>query len=626
MMRRSLSVLALVHLCQAGDVLHPALVRFEDLTNGDLHHEAFELALRKDGLIQIAGLPGFAELRAETLRATHMCITVSPHARRHTFADGTVRRTLAAASGVTFGDQPLEPGSDAEACRSLEGSSQRLRQLIGNAADAFARRLDAVLGLTSAQILRRADGGSYANLEEAVRSGERLEHFHSYGVPDANDTGDEEHTLDFHIDQGLFIAFAPAMMVDDSAIPIASLPSGAFIVRTSEGQEFELALHEDALVVLLGDAAGQYMNRAPPGVSLHVPSHAFRMPRGASGFHRVWYGMMQLPPADAVNEEVGLTFGQIRRQLTRAWSLDGPDAEVVLALGCSHTLQARELAEASCADNQLYCWHRCVNFTEEVSPEACSVQNLGFQCVNQFDQVYVSGHGDFHPECTNSTTPVTPRPPVEQPEGCTGFADLISDAAYANRVALVVDQTYFLWNVVDDKIEGKMVHNGLVGWMAMGLENVGGHHNGMNGAHIVMGRNIPGEAPSIGEYQIHPYATAFRNWKTPLNPSDLQDATMEVTDCFSSIAFKTATIYGRPLNVTSDSNIMIWALTHLDYPTDDFGGYSGYHSAADGDRDKRGNHRGHITLDFTPLEVSAAAMLTPLIAASATMLLAICLF
>jgi len=91
----------------------------------------------------------------------------------------------------------------------------------------------------------------------------------------------------------------------------------------------------------------------------------------------------------------------------------------------------------------------------------------------------------------------------------------------------------------------------------------------------------------------------FRHWKTPLKPSALEDATMSLTGCFSSIQFKTKTIYGQNLNVTAGSNRFIWALTHSAYTTSDYGGYAAYHSSADGDRTKRGKFRGHVHLDLS---------------------------
>jgi len=391
------------------------------------------------------------------------------------------------------------------------------------------------------------------------------------------------------------IAFAPAMLVGAAAPTGSSLPTGTFMIKSKAGVELEADFDVDSLVILLGDGVNQYANGRRAGLALHAPVHAFKMPRGLpAGLHRVWYGLMQLPPSDAKSDETGMTFGEIRAKV-----IGNPRAP--LGLGCSRQMAARELSGTGCAGNQLYCWHRCMNFTDTISPQACAAKRMGFNCTSQFDQIYreQNGHGDFNLACTNATEFIIPRPVVVQPTGmCNGWQDLVSDANYAHRVALVADETYFLWNVAGNKVDAKMIHKGLVGWMAFGIENIGGRHNGMNGGRVVMGLHDPTANPSIGEYSVHERASAFRHWKMPLSPSTLEDASMTLTGCFSSIKFKTDKIYGHGLNVTQGSNHLIWALTHLAYTTSDYSGYAAYHAAVDSDRTKRSNHRGKIQLDF----------------------------
>ena len=48
----------------------------------------------------------------------------------------------------------------------------------------------------------------------------------------------------------------------------------------------------------------------------------------------------------------------------------------------------------------------------------------------------------------------------------------------------------FMWNVVGEKIDGKLVFNGLFGYLALEFAHHTGHHNGMNGASIIIG--VPG--------------------------------------------------------------------------------------------------------------------------------------
>ena len=45
----------------------------------------------------------------------------------------------------------------------------------------------------------------------------------------------------------------------------------------------------------------------------------------------------------------------------------------------------------------------------------------------------------------------------------------------------------FMWNEVGDKIDANLVFNDLFGYLALGFAHPTGHHNGMNGASIIMG-------------------------------------------------------------------------------------------------------------------------------------------
>ncbi|CAE8743393.1 unnamed protein product [Polarella glacialis] len=380
--------------------------------------------------------------------------------------------------------------------------------MISSAVDIFTKRLTSLFDFADGVELLRSDShGSYIKLEEVVEAGESLEHFHTYGLPTAGSSGCMELTMDHHVDQGLFIAFVPAMLVDDVSYPSdPGLSIGDVMIKSRDGEELRAEFQPDSLMILVGDDVKQYLHSRHHGLSMHAPVHAFRMPKVGPGLHRVWYGMMQLPPADATNEETGLIFGEVRAKVMGG-------QELPLGLGCSRNLAAPEL-QATCNQSQIYCWHQCVDFTATLNTATCAAAGSGYNCTNQFDEIYQEkyGHGDYNPACINSTAFITPRPTVQQTNGtCSGWEDLVSDAYYANRVALVAGETYFLWNVVGGNVEGKMIHKGLVGWMAIGIENVGGGHFGMNGGRVVMGLNNPATSLSIGEYKIDEALTAFRH-------------------------------------------------------------------------------------------------------------------
>jgi len=388
----------------------PTTLDFSDLAAGRVA-ETLERALTAEGLVQVVGIPEFARLRAGALRAAHGCVAVSPRAASHVFGDGTARRSLATAgAGRALGAIAHE--SSAAPCDELAGrGGEGFRLAVSRAVDVVVAQLDAILGLGRAAPMLQAAGGGYHTLEEVVASGERLEHFHSYESAAAGPAGPEP-TLDFHVDQGLFIAFVPAMMLGGQGGEGEDAPAGNFLLRLEGGREVEAELRSDSVVFLLGDGVNQYVNRAHRRSPLRAPSHAFRMPQDARSQQRVWYGMMQLPPPDAVSEEDGMTFGAIREELIRA-SASGEEAAVP-GIGCARKLTARELSGASCAADQMHCWMRCMNYTAEVSPDACKAKGQELVCADPEGALFQGKHGNhnYEPRCwdpayRNMSTPST---------------------------------------------------------------------------------------------------------------------------------------------------------------------------------------------------------------------------
>ena len=81
------------------------------------------------------------------------------------------------------------------------------------------------------------------------------------------------------------------------------------------------------------------------------------------------------------------------------------------------------------------------------------------------------------------------------------------------------------------------------------------------------------QGPSVDVYHIHPDASAFRHWDTPV--TDTQPVTETAADgseCFSSLQFETEGISGIPFNFEG-SDTMIWAMNGVD-------AYMGYHGGA----------------------------------------------
>mmetsp|Transcript_47466 Transcript_47466/g.87225 ORF Transcript_47466/g.87225 Transcript_47466/m.87225 type:complete len:640 (+) Transcript_47466:99-2018(+) len=587
-------------VAMSSPTFHPFEVTYATLESSKMTSakgmQELETALGVNGVLSITNIPDFAELRHQALLEAHACILKSPNAHSHTFADGTTRHTLAASSNHLLGQQHVDHGSNSPECEAWDTTAAKFRSLVAKTADLFGHHLDKLFGLNgSSVLLDSSDGETYTKIADIVAAGDRLEHFHSYDLPTRAQT--TEQTIDFHVDQGVFIAFTPALVYvsdTDSSEKDAAM-RGTFALRRADGSEVDVVFNPDSLIILPGDSLQELMSKQQSGSPVHAPMHAFRVPEvGCEGCYRLWYGMMQLPPANARHEASGLSFGELRQTIIDATSSE--DSAAAVGLGCSRRLQAREL-QASCSSTQIYCWHRCFDFTETISPDACAEEGLGFNCTSQWDEIWLPehGHGDFNPACTNSTSLVTPLPVVPQPtetDQCTGFMDIVADEDYAYRTELIENVTYLLWNVIGDAVEVKMVHNGRAGWLAVGI-NMGGDRGGMYGAHIVMGQYNPDsmEPFTVEEYRIHDSLAAYRHWKTPYSPTALSDTMMSVTDCFSIMTFKTSSIYGEALNVTSGTNKLIWGLTQDAYVTDEANGFAAYHGFG---------RRGHLNLEFIP--------------------------
>lgn len=252
-------------------------------------------------------------------------------------------------------------------------------------------------------------------------------------------------------------------------------------------------------------------------------------------------------------------------------------------IGCSRKLTETE--QLQCADNQIYCWMRCMNFTEDVNPGSCAQKGLGLKCLSQRNQIWrpQDSHGDYNPTCTGVPDDqfVTPAPefsPRDETACATGFEDFMGRSNYDHAVELEPGKHWFLWSVRDELLHAKLAYNDKVGYMAIGPENVGGGLGGMYGSHIVMGIVDPDNkadplvfgAPWIGtsvnEYVIDESNSAFRHWSTPV-ARRLVESEINVTSCFTSMSFVTSNIAGVPLNLTAGStNYFIWAShtkTHL---------------------------------------------------------------
>jgi hypothetical protein len=513
--------------------------------------------LQRTGVVQVGAVEGLGALRREVLGAAVECAAASSGAQASAFADGTSRLSLAARWSAELGrEEPAAHGAGAARCARFDAVSARFRDVVQRATEAFAARVQAELPLGAGRAF--AGAGGFAELS---RGATHLEHFHSYSAAVAGAvTGGGAQpergprlTVEMHVDQGLFIAFVPALMVArTSGVAMPGRNAGSFLVELRDGRVEEVEFDDDGDVVcfLLGDGVEASVNAAlPRTAALRAAPHAFAMPVQSGGGEelvRAWYGRM-------------IVLGPLATAQARS-----PHA-----VGCSGGRQARELAPEACAANQLFCWHRCMNFTATVSPGYCrDVLNLGVQCGSQYGQISDGDqHGDYEPMCTNATEFVTPHPtipPAADRDSCArelAPLEARDRAEYASFRKLSAT-TYLAWSVTSDGwLRGKMLHNGTTGYLAFGLSGPPGMpKNGMHGAEIVMGiAREGGGAGSVNEYRIHSSQTPFRFWNTTLKSQSLRNATMQVSDCYAAITFETKHFGSRAVEL-GGTNKVTWAV------------------------------------------------------------------
>lgn len=555
-------------------------------------------ALSHVGMVSVTNIP-FTTSKHETLRSMHKCSQESAATLKHTFDDGTVRRTMATHT-IPGGMQDIPHAT--KACDAFSKASNDLRRTVAEVTEAFASRLHSVLDFedTTSPLLATVENYPFKSLVDVVESGEHLEHFNSF---ERTSLATMENTIDFHVDQGLFIAFTPALLVNNHNDMEVSTVSDGFFIELQDGSRAEVKFDaHDNLVFMLGDGVNQYINPRLSKASdmLRATPHALTMPNHGLNEARVWYGRMVLPPSDAVHPEHGVTFDEIREGLIEG----GRDTQ--LDLGCSSSMAARKLHESECAGDSIYCWHQCMNATEySVSDEICADQGLDLRCINPRNQLYVDGHGDFFPGCINASAAsnVTDYPPLENAprddNQCTlaAYNTFASKAMYENQLVMGDGTGTFCWTFVDGVLDGRLAFNGLFGWLAFGLANTTDDKlNGMLGASVIMA--LPGGdynaaegldltlGDNVNEYHIDHRATAFRHWSTPVTSSSSDSTSkqyaIEANDCFTAITFKTDNINNVKFNVEG-SDELLWAANGADY-------YAGYHGA---------NQRFRFAIDWT---------------------------
>jgi len=373
----------------------PARISYGDLRDrkgGTSSSDVLLNALRQVGMVSITNIPSFRPIKLETLKSLPDCIQKSSDVATHIFPDGTLRQTIA--THTLAGDMQTMKhySTNNSACQALDQVSDTFREVVADVTNAFAIHLAAALDLDDDTPVLSSQERSFS-LKDVVQQGEHLEHFHSYQASMEDYDQDNVDTIEWHIDQGMALVFTPGLLAKTGEI------SQGFHVKLADGSTAMVDFEEqDDLVILLGDGINQYINGALK-IKDHLRAlpHALRVPK--TDQPRVWYGLMMLPPPDALHPVYQETFADLRH------SMMFEEHSGSLALGCSSSMQARELNDITCEDNTFFCWHRCFNYTADASPDVCESQGLDLACVNDERQLWIGDHNEnFYPGCVNLAT------------------------------------------------------------------------------------------------------------------------------------------------------------------------------------------------------------------------------
>lgn len=221
----------------------PPAIALSSLVSGNAAAALAE-ALGGDGIVQVIGIPGYASLRLAVLTHAREC---DGFVQPHEFADGTVRTSIASRTVPgPGGRQPFEL-PDTAPCALLAKALDPFRAVVDDATRTFSASLSSLIGV-DAPLLSTPDGAhDFATFSDVVASGDHLEHLHKYDarVRAAKTASAGEPTLELHTDQGIFIAFAPALETSQSA----------FLVQRASGERAAAVFRDDALVFMLGHGA-----------------------------------------------------------------------------------------------------------------------------------------------------------------------------------------------------------------------------------------------------------------------------------------------------------------------------------------------------------------------------------
>jgi hypothetical protein len=454
--------------------------------------ESIREALSTHGTISITDWPFAAKMASQIMVATqHECLLALaqrdesidsdsssslPSVRVRRLVDGTTRRTIATSSSSSSSSSLLEMMQNwPSVCQTWQSAAKLVQATTTETIQALARHnwnllesTKARMPLLSTRTTTSSDQSEYYDsivyntLEQVIAHGDYLQHFHSYETPPPPESNkhsstnpDENHpwTIDWHVDQGMLVAFTPGRWTTTTTTTTNTAQTGG--ISSTNPHPSELYIQDrlgsvlavdldptvDDVVIMLGDG----FHQVSPTSTFHAVPHALQLSctrattatttmaaaAAAAAAARVWSGLMVLPPPHAIHpqsllenqKQQPVTFGEIRQRLIQGRD-DGSNNnnesdDAVLDLACSrNTFRAQEvrsfpiapssrhrwlvatandtdasIQDAMMCDNetQLYCRHTCQNLTVETSHHGCDETLRQLACVSNETGLIWSG-------------------------------------------------------------------------------------------------------------------------------------------------------------------------------------------------------------------------------------------
>jgi hypothetical protein len=198
--------------------------------------------------------------------------------------DGSTMRTTVASATVGNTPRPL-PANIAEHC-GLDTMTlmEQVRDEVALTADAFIQALDHLINgsgrnTNNLSLLRDSKGRPYNRVASIVSAANHLEHFHVYSKKTAGTNN--QASLDWHTDAGLFLAFIPALDCRGST----NENDASFWYKDENGMSARAVFQPNSIAIMLGAGAEHWLHSPVP---LKATRHAVAMREGES---RAWYGM-----------------------------------------------------------------------------------------------------------------------------------------------------------------------------------------------------------------------------------------------------------------------------------------------------------------------------------------------